>query len=62
MPAAAILFLLVLIVRTAWMSDDAYITIRTIDNWRAGYGLRWDVAERVQAYTHPLSLFLEAFA
>lgn len=44
------------------MSDDAYITLRTIDNWRAGYGLRWNVSERVQAYTHPLWLFLEALA
>jgi arabinofuranosyltransferase len=60
--AAAALFLLTLIVRTAWMSDDAYITLRTIGNWRAGYGLRWNISERVQAYTHPLWLFLEALA
>src|SRR5262249_35059229 len=32
----------------------AYITLRTIDNFVHGYGLRWNVAERVQAYTHPL--------
>ena len=36
------------------MSDDAYITFRSIDNWLNGYGLRWNVAERVQSYTHPL--------
>src|SRR5262245_46425732 len=47
------LFGLVL-VRTAWVGDDAYFTFRTIDNFVHGYGLRWNVAERVQTYTHPL--------
>jgi arabinofuranosyltransferase len=42
------------ILRTAWMSDDAYITLRTVDNIVHGYGARWNVAERVQTYTHPL--------
>lgn len=42
------------LLRSAWLCDDAYITLRTVDNWIAGYGLRWNVAERVQAYTHPL--------
>ena len=44
--------------RTAWLSDDAYITLRTVDNFVHGYGLRWNVAERVQSYTHPLWMFL----
>ena len=43
-----------LVVRTAWLSDDAYITFRTIMNAIGGYGLRWNVADRVQTYTHPL--------
>lgn len=43
-----------LLVRTAWLDDDAYITFRTIDNFLNGYGLRWNVINRVQAYTHPL--------
>src|SRR4029450_2783478 len=56
---AAPLFLYgVVLVRTAWLSDDAYITFRTIDNFVNGYGLRWNVAERVQAYTHPLWMLL----
>jgi arabinofuranosyltransferase len=42
---------------TAWLSDDAYITYRVVDNFINGHGLRWNVAERVQAYTHPLWLF-----
>jgi arabinofuranosyltransferase len=55
------LFLLVLI-RTAWVADDAYITFRTIDNWFNGFGLRWNVVERVQTYTHPLWLLVLAAA
>ena len=51
------LFALV-IVRRAWVSDDAYITFRTVDNFLHGYGLVWNVSERVQAYTHPLWVFL----
>ena len=35
-----------------------YITYRTADNFINGYGLRWNVAERVQMYTHPLWMFL----
>src|SRR5262245_50021958 len=42
------------LLRTAWLCDDAYITFRTVDNFVNGYGLRWNVAERVQAFTHPL--------
>jgi arabinofuranosyltransferase len=52
--------LVTFVVRTAWMCDDAYITARTIDNWLKGYGLRWNVTERVQTFTHPLWLLLEA--
>lgn len=44
--------------RTAWLADDAWITLRTVDNWLAGYGPRWNVDERVQAYTHPLWFLL----
>lgn len=48
---AAFIFL---VLRTAWLCDDAYITFRTIDNLLNGHGLRWNTAERVQTYTHPL--------
>jgi len=44
----------VVLVRSAWITEDAYITLRTVDNFINGYGLTWNVAERVQAYTHPL--------
>ncbi|MGE5833891.1 MAG: hypothetical protein ACM4AI_05390, partial [Acidobacteriota bacterium] len=46
--------LLALILAPAWVCDDAYITMRTVDNAVHGFGLRWNVAERVQTYTHPL--------
>lgn len=43
---------------SAWMHDDAYITFRTVDNFLHGHGLTWNVVERVQAFTHPLWMFL----
>lgn len=46
------------IIRTAWISDDAAITLRTVMNFLHGYGLRFNIDERVQAYTHPLWMFL----
>lgn len=51
------LYFLCLII-SAWITDDAFITLRTIDNFINGYGLRWNISERVQAYTHPLWMFL----
>ncbi len=51
-------FFSILFLRTAWLCDDAYISFRTVDNAVNGYGLRWNVNERVQAYTHPLWMFL----
>ncbi|MDR0479974.1 MAG: hypothetical protein LBH31_09295 [Burkholderiaceae bacterium] len=43
-----------LIWRNAWVSDDATITLRTVLNLLTGYGARFNIDERVQAYTHPL--------
>lgn len=40
-----------------WLGDDSFITFRTLDNFLHGYGLRWNVAERVQSFTNPLWLF-----
>ncbi|HMD37520.1 MAG TPA: hypothetical protein VKH42_21240, partial [Vicinamibacterales bacterium] len=51
---AVLLVAAVVLVRTAWMNDDAYITFRTVDNALHGYGLRWNAADRVQTYTNPL--------
>ncbi len=53
-----LLAFVVLLVRTAWVCDDAYITFRVADNLLNGHGLRWNAAERVQAFTNPLWLFV----
>jgi arabinofuranosyltransferase len=43
---------------TAWLSDDAYISYRTVDNLAQGYGMTWNTTERVQAFTNPLWVIL----
>ena len=48
------------IIYTAWVSDDGYITFRSIENWVHGYGLVFNVGERVQTFTHPLWLLLQS--
>ncbi|HEX9596857.1 MAG TPA: hypothetical protein VF982_08270, partial [Anaerolineales bacterium] len=47
-----------LVLSHAWFSDDAYFSFRSIDNFVNGYGLTWNVQERVQGYTHPLWVLL----
>ena len=54
----AISLLILLILLNGWVTEDAYITLRTVDNFVNGFGLRWNVSERVQIFTHPLWLFL----
>lgn len=54
--AAALLVCVVL--WNAWVCDDAFITFRTSANVLAGSGPRWNVDERVQAYSNPLWLML----
>ncbi len=49
---AAMLFM------TAGVTADAFITFRVVDNFVHGDGLRWNIAERVQVYTHPLWMLL----
>ena len=51
-------FYLLLVVLNAWMSDDIYISFRSIYNFTHGYGLRWNITERVQVFTHPLWVIL----
>jgi arabinofuranosyltransferase len=50
--------LVILLIRTAWASEDAYISFRVVQNFLEGHGLNWNVGERVQAYTDPLFVFL----
>lgn len=56
--AAAALALLAIAVRLAWIGDDAYITLRTVENLASGHGPRWNLVDRVQTYTHPLWMLL----
>jgi arabinofuranosyltransferase len=56
-----VLFLVVLL-RTAWLGDDALISLRTVLNVTHGYGLTYNAAERVQTFTHPLWLGLLTLA
>ena len=50
------LFALAVIVANAWVCDDAYISLRTVEAFLRGDGLTWNPGERVQAFTHPLWL------
>ncbi len=54
--AALVVCYAILVYRTAWLCDDAFISLRTASNILDGFGPRWNVAERVQAFTHPLWL------
>lgn len=44
--------------QSAWLSDDALITIRSAVNWGSGYGPVFNIDEAVAAYTHPLWFLL----
>jgi len=47
----------VVLIRTAWLCDDAFITFRTVENFVGGIGMRWNPADRVQVFTHALWFF-----
>lgn len=53
-----VLILFYTVLRTAWFSDDAMITVKSVLNLLHGYGPVYNIGERVQAYTHPLWFFL----
>lgn len=53
--------LVIMALRSAWVCDDSYIAFRTVDNFTHGYGLTWNVDERVQAFTNPLWVFVVSF-
>lgn len=54
--ALAITMLLGAFARTAWVSDDAFISFRVVRNFVDGFGPVWNLGERVQVFTHPLWL------
>ena len=53
-----LLVFIALLIQTSWVGDDAFITMRVADNFTHGHGLRWNVDERVQAFTNPLWMFM----
>lgn len=48
--------------QNAWVTDDAYITFRSVEQVMAGRGPRWNPHERVQVFTHPLWFILLVLA
>ena len=54
--AAALAVFLLLALRSAWVAEDAFITLRTVDNLSHGHGPTWNAGERVQAFTHVSSV------
>jgi arabinofuranosyltransferase len=59
--ALLVLFTYVFLANT-WIGDDAHTTFRSVWNFIHGYGLTYNPDERVQAYTHPLWMFMIAAA
>ncbi len=47
-----------LIIKTAWVSDDSFISFRSIVNFINGDGITWNAGQRIQAFTHPSWFFL----
>ncbi len=45
---------LFLVFQNGWVTDDAFISFRVVHNFLNGYGLKWNVDERVQVFTNPL--------
>jgi arabinofuranosyltransferase len=56
--ALVTLVFVAVLIRTAWISDDAAITLRTVLNVTHGFGLTFNIQERVATFTHPLWLGL----
>jgi arabinofuranosyltransferase len=46
---------------SAWLCDDAFITFRSIKHFLNGYGIRWNISDRLQTFTHPLWFLLLSF-
>lgn len=60
---AAVFFILgcLLILRKAWVSEDAFITLRYVENFLDGMGPVFNAGERVEGYTHPLWFAIVSF-
>jgi arabinofuranosyltransferase len=45
--AAALALFGVVLFQTAWLTEDAFVTFRTVDNFVHGYSSTWNVSMRV---------------
>lgn len=52
--ASVSIFALVVFVKNAWVSEDAYILFRSVEQFHSGNGPNWNPHERVQVFTSPL--------
>ncbi len=43
-----------LFLKNAWLAEDSFIILRSVDQFLAGHGFRWNPHERVQVFTSPL--------
>ncbi len=59
---AGLLLFSVVFLKNAWVSDDAYILFRSLEQLLEGHGPRWNPHERVQVFTCPLWYWLLAAA
>jgi len=50
---AAVVVSAAVFVSTAWLADDALITLRQVEMFASGEGIVWNEGHRVQAFTHP---------
>ncbi len=57
---ATLLFIRIL--QYSWVTDDAFITFRSVINLVAGHGPVFNIGERVQSFTHPLWFLLLSVA
>lgn len=57
-PLFASIIIVSFILQHAWWCEDAFLTFRSLDNFVNGYGLRWNVDERVQVFSNPLWLLI----
>lgn len=53
-PTVCILFVAWALLSRVWVTEDAYITFRSVENLFAGYGLVYNPGERTESFTHPL--------
>ena len=53
-PAIPVLFLAIMGYQRRWVAEDAFISLRVVEQILAGNGPVFNQGERVEAYTHPL--------